>query len=355
MKISLIGDIALNGLFSTQPRLNFIRLTSVSQILQDSDFVFANLEIPIKAGDKSNKHKSIPLSANESATLQMLNFLNVSCVSLANNHIYDWNMPGLQATIKLLDKLRIYHTGAGWLSEHIEPVIINNYNLSLGFLAYVDPSTNPKTEYFPELLINYLDLDKVVADIRKLRNNVDKIILNLHWGVDYSNFYTQTQKNIAHALVDAGADIIMGNHPHTIQSYEVYKKKYIFYSLGQLCYGDFIRAGNLRAINRKTKKGMIINIERLDPMIIKIIPTLEKRGNDIVLLKNNIERKLSCYSFINDLYLKYRLIEVLVSFKEVFVDRFIEYFFGYYQKPIKDFFFLKTWKKGFRILKANKN
>jgi len=355
-EIALIGDIAFNGLISSEPEKNNKRYEEIIPILnQPGNLVFANLEVPVKLDETKNEYKDFIHYSLPVPTADLLKMLNIGCVSLANNHIYDCKMPGLKATIKTLDDLGIYHTGAGWKQEQIEPVIIVQDGQKIAFLAFVDVSTNPKTEDFPELYINYLKPSEVINEIKSLRKKVDKIICSIHWGKDYSNFYTREQKITSHAIIDAGADIIMGHHPHTVQTYEIYNKKLIFYSLGQLCFGDFIREGHLQAIKRKTKKGMIINVKRFDPITIKVIPTLEKPGNDIVLLSNNIDLKLNYYAFINNIFLKYRLVKIFVSFKEVFLDRFIEYFFGYYRHPFKNLFLLKTWRMGLRIFKSNKD
>ncbi|KAF5073311.1 Bacterial capsule synthesis protein PGA_cap [anaerobic digester metagenome] len=135
--LTFIGDIAFNGLISEQPEQNAVRFSLVAPILQEADLVFANLETPVKAGDEYNNEKSIIHYASYEVTKDLLNKLNIGCVSLANNHIYDCKMDGLKATINLLDNLGIYHTGAGWKQEHIEPVIIEKGGQQIGFLGWV--------------------------------------------------------------------------------------------------------------------------------------------------------------------------------------------------------------------------
>ena len=155
-KIILLGDLAFGGLIGHDPDNNPERFSAVAPILKSADLVFANLEIPIKEGIIQNKYKVIVHSSNVEVTKLLLLNLNIRCVSLANNHIYDFTMPGLKATINLLDTLGIYHTGAGWKEEHINPVIISDNETRLAFIAYVDKNTNPCTEQFPELFINFL-------------------------------------------------------------------------------------------------------------------------------------------------------------------------------------------------------
>jgi len=345
IEFSLLGDIAFSGLLSEQPKKNQERFKEVAPILQQFDLVFANLEVPVKVDNNINEHKNIIHYSLPEATRHLLKLLNIGCVSLANNHIYDCNMAGLKATINLLDDLGIYHTGAGWKKEHIEPVIINNNGTRIGFLAYVDTTTNPGTINYPELLINYFEVEGVITKITKLKDHVDKLICSIHWGNDYSNFYTIKQKQLAHQIIDSGADIIMGHHPHTVQPYEIYNNGVIFYSLGQLCFGDLIFQGELRSLKRKTKLGIIVSLNGEVASNFNIISTKEKKGNTIIISKTNIILLLKIYSLINNLKIKYKLVDLLVRFKEAFIDRIYEFIFGYYRYPFKDFLDISNLKK----------
>ncbi len=343
--IALLGDIAFNGTFSSSPESIRNKFSASSIILKECKLVFANLEVPVKVDDARNEYKNFVHYSLHATNEELLKFLNISCVSLANNHIYDCSMTGLRATINLLDDLGIYHTGAGWMKEHTEPVIIKGNGIKIGFIAYVDKSTHPLTEYFSDLYINYLNEQKTVSDIKNLKSNVDKIICSVHWGNDYSNFYTGSQKELAHKLIDAGADVIMGHHTHTIQSYEVYKNKAIFYSLGQLCFGDFIWEGELRSLKRKTKLGLLVRFDDYSFTKYQIIPTKQEKGGKIIISNRNIENFLKRLQTINRLRNQYRLIDYLVRFKEAYIDRIYEFIFGYYRNPLKDIFRIKNFKK----------
>lgn len=344
-RILLIGDLALNGLFSAEPDQNRKRFDSISKLIGKDDIVMANLEFPIKTQTETNEYKNIVYGADKDVTHNVLQQLNIKCVSLANNHIYDFKAEGLKQSIELLDELKIKHTGAGLLPKHIEPVIMDADGLKVGFIAYVDKSTNPKTEKFKELFINYFEPDKVIQDIKQLQNKVHKIICSIHWGIDYSRFFTKDQQVICRKLIDAGADIIMGHHPHTYQPYEIYKGKYIFYSLGQLCFGDFIWEGELRALKRKTKISYIPLINK-NLVIDKFIKTRDLKGNYIKVYSNNYFKSYNHFLlFINSLMINYKLVHWLLSVKESFLDRFIEYFFGYYRNPIKQIFKIENLRK----------
>ena len=344
--ITFLGDIAFTGILSKETEKNEERFKEVSPILSNSDLVFANLEVPVKVDESQNDNKPFIHYSLPEPTKQLLKMLNIGCVSLANNHIYDCKMPGLKATINILDKLGIYHTGAGWLPEHVEPVIINSGNNKIGFLSYVDQSTNPETENFPELYINYFSLDKVKSDIEKIRNRVDKIILCIHWGVDYSLYQTPEQVSIARDLINAGADIIMGHHPHTLQPYEKHKKGYIFYSLGGLTFGDYIKEGGkeLQALFRKTKFGLITKFN-LEDNKVRFISTHEKIGNFISISNRDYNLWSNKHWKLYRLKQKYKLVNRIIVFKERILDRVFEYFFGYYKNPFKRLFQFSNLKK----------
>lgn len=345
---AMVGDISLNGAFSTDHHKNWERFDQIVPLFKSQSLVFANLEMPIET-DERNDNKIHHHFANPIATKEVLQMLNISCVSLANNHIFDCKMSGLKETINLLDSNGIMHTGAGWLDAHVKPVTIENQGVKTGFLAYVDKSTNPKNEGFNNLKINYLEVDNVIAEVTALKCKVDIVVCSIHWGNDYSNFYTIKQQSLARRIIDAGADIIMGHHPHTIQPYEVYNGKHILFSLGGICFGDFYRNGKLAAIKRKTKLGMIAITNR-DATKFSFVPTKDLPGNRVIFPKLNLNRKLNWLGRVNKASNRYGFINSLVTIKEAFIDRIFEYFFGYYRNPLLQLFEFRSIKKlGFMI------
>ncbi len=338
--IVFLGDVALNGLISRQAELNPIRFKDIFPILQNAEFVFANLETIIKSGENTNENKDFIHFADKGVTINLLKSLNIGCVSLANNHIYDYKMPGLKATIEALDKLGIYHTGAGWEPSHIEPSIINIGSQKIAFFAYVDKSTNPKTEFFRELLINYFEPVNVIKDIQKIKGQVDKIICSIHWGIDYSNYPTIEQINTAHLLADSGVDFIMGHHTHTLQAIEKYKESSICYSLGSLCYGDQFWRESLRSLRISTKTSFIPFFDQ-DFNYLKSYKIKEKKGNFLQIKRGDFINWSEKRWKIFNLAKKYPIIKRTIRFKEKQWDKLYDFIFGYYRNPIiaiKDIF-----------------
>ena len=347
--IALLGDVALNGLFLTQPEKNHQRFTEIAPILQSFPLVLANLETPLAGDNEFNPDKKdgkgVIHYTDETTVKEILPMLNITGVSLANNHIYDRGKSGLIHTVKCLETLGIRFTGAGYAAEHLEPVFFETGGKQVAFCAYVDRDTNP---CFPDdagIFINYFDEEAVIQKIKSIKKECHNLVLSIHWGRDYSAYPTREQRETARRLVDAGADVILGHHTHTLQPYETYKKGLIFYSLGSFCYGDFLWEGKQRALKRKTKRGMaaVISMEDNGPKISAVIPTRELKGNTVIpgrKVKNN--RRMLFYM---RLFHKYRFFYRLQKIKEVLIDRVVEYFFGYYRNPLVQLFSAANFKK----------
>jgi len=342
MSIALIGDIALSGLISEDKKNNANRYKKVQKQLENM-FVIANLETPIVSKER-NEYKTHYLYSDEETTEEILKMLNIKIVSLANNHIFDCKISGVKNTIKLLEKNNIKYTGAGWLPEHIKPVEFNVNGQRAAFVSYVHCSTNPKTENFSELLINYFDIEKVEEEVTYLKTLFDYVICSIHWGKDYSFYPTKIQRIYSKRIIDAGANIIMGHHTHTIQPVEYYKSGTILYSLGGLTFGDFIWDNELRALKKKTKKSIIPYFYSLKDKP-KFINTCELKGNFIKIIQRDFEnwskRKLKTTRLIH----KYKILEFVINFYEDKIYRIQEWLFGYYRNPITEIFKAKTYKK----------
>lgn len=346
-RIALLGDIAHGGLLSWNPALIDINFKNISKLLSNCDQVIANLEFPVKAGNLNLTDDYFHYTSEESTRL-IFKSLNLKILSLANNHIFDLGHESLYKTIELLKREGIQFTGAGYLKEHVQPVIFELSGKRYGFMAYVDINTNPKNKEFKYLYINYLDPVKLPDKIKQLKKQVDVIILSIHWGNDYSFYPTKNQVANAKKFVKSGADIIMGHHPHTIQPFERINTSYIFYSLGQVCFGDFLWEGELRSIRKKTKKNFS-PIFNEDLMLVDFINFKENKGNKIQIIKRNIHQWSRRKLLLTKLKHKWTLINFIINCKEGILDRIWDFLFGYYRNPFVQLLNFKTYKKGNRV------
>lgn len=204
-------------------------------ILKKANVIFANLETPITTSNKKNNDKdpSLPFLKIIPEIAEAFSEAPIHVLGLANNHILDYGIEGLKETIMNLEKLRISYVGAGMgLEESRKLVIKEAGNKKVGFLAY---SNN-----------NYADRDRpgcapirediILKDLKRYRDNCDFLIVSLHLGIVYSNYPLMEHMNLARKIIDNGADIVIGHHPHVFQGMEIYNGGIIMYSLGSLIY-----------------------------------------------------------------------------------------------------------------------
>jgi len=182
---------------------------------------------------------------------------------LANNHFYDNLEKDFQNTINFLEENSIYHIDSSITGNEGEPYIFEKKGIKVAVLNYVTKDTNPNLLNDAKVRPNWFYLKKVEEDIAKLKDKVDYIIVYPHWGgrMEGAKLPDRELIPIAHKIIDAGADLIIGHHSPTIQPYEIYKGKYIFYSLGNFCFSDLISDGRISYLERKRGlKGAIVSV-----------------------------------------------------------------------------------------------
>lgn len=215
--LGLVGDLGLGRYITTiSRRKNDFSwpFQQISPWLESHDFNLANLESPIIADCPEGKTGTFIFCGDS----KFLPYLRDSkfILNLANNHILNYGQDGLIQTKNFLSQNNITYF------PEFTTKIINS--LTFGFLGY-DFISNSKLD--PKILI---------ADVKKYSSQVDYLVVSLHWGNEYLSSPETWRINLAHQLVDAGADIIFGHHPHVWQNYEIYKDKPIFYSFGNFIF-----------------------------------------------------------------------------------------------------------------------
>ena len=333
MKLGIAGDIAFSGLISTDRSMNDERFAWLAGELGKCDGLLANLEAPVVAGER-NRGKRAFLFADPEVMSSLLTKLKVVCVSLANNHILDCGKEGLANTLELLDKKGIFYSGAGLTEEQAGPVIFPLGGKMIGFVAWNHDSTNPARDVYPDVFLNSFDLPRAVKEIQELRRSSDFVVASIHWGTDYSFFHERWQRDAAAKLADAGADIIMGHHSHTLQPFEFYGSTLIFYGLGSLSFGDFRKNGRMYALYRRTKLSAVFMVDEYRT-ITEIISTRELKGNQIVRGGRDISRRNKRLLVLSRIRDRSRVAAAVIRFHEKVLSRIYEYFFGYYMNPVR--------------------
>lgn len=262
LKISFLGDIALNGRYPDLYKNGDNPFESLTPLFREKDFVVGNLESMAKGSEGENLLKA-PRLTTTTETLHYLNDIHLDVACIANNHVYDHLYDGFCKTVQFFEKNSIQYMGAGQSeTDALKPVILEKNGIRIGLLNYVTADTNPNLPEDAKISLNYFTEEKAEQDILKLKTEVDHLVISLHWGgrVEGGLYPDFDQPGIARRLIDHGADLIVGHHSHTFQPYEVYKGKYIFYSLGNFCFSDYSFEGKYHPLWDNRRISGILNV-----------------------------------------------------------------------------------------------
>lgn len=262
IRIKFIGDVSFNDQYISLLESGTNPFEAVLPLLQDADFVVGNLECGVK-GTGENLNKRPRIGTTEKA-LESLKKLNLDLVTLANNHIYDNLEEGFDRTVSKLQQLGIAHIGATREKQaQFAPHVLERNGWRVGFLNYVHADTHPQIPTSAEVFVNQFDMWQIIADVKKLKQKVDRVVLLLHWGgkTDYGYFPHKQQVEQAKRLVAAGADAIVGCHTHSFQTHDTFDRKPVFYSLGNFCFADIhCDDGGFFAVRDSGKKGAVLSL-----------------------------------------------------------------------------------------------
>ena len=211
-------------------------------VIHESDIFMANQEFPFSNRGTAAEDKQFTFRLPPER-VRIFQELGLDLVTLANNHALDFGMDALLDTCDTLDQAGIYHVGAGRnLEEACKPVIITEKGESIGFLgaSRVIPvgSWNASASK-PGMLTTY-DPSLLLEQIDHLKETCDYVVVYVHWGIEKKDRPEEYQRSLGKQYIDAGADLVIGSHPHVLQGIEYYKGKPIVYSLGNFIFGSSI-------------------------------------------------------------------------------------------------------------------
>jgi len=221
--------------------------------------VFGNLECTL-AGDG----RTVPTQPRVISTAEMVRGIaqaGFNVVTLANNHMFDCFRTGFARLRDLLDEMGIAHFGAGDdLAQATAPAVVEAGGLRVGLLGAVDRRSGPGQFAGPgQWGVAPLEMDRLSGQIRELAGDVDHVVVSIHWGEERFLVPSPQQIAQARAMVDAGATLVLGHHPHVIQGVENYRGATIVYSLGNFVACDVpYTDGNVLQWNRLERTGCIL-------------------------------------------------------------------------------------------------
>lgn len=245
IKLMAVGDIMLSCnrgtgrmIESEGPHYPF---KHVHDYLKQADILFGNLEGPISMNGSSfsGQHPHTTFKAPPEAIHGLVG-CGFDVLSLANNHANDYGDEALINTIDFLDMNSIACVGAGRNRyEAYRPVIIEKKDIRVALLGYTSLvmfMTRPATKRRSGVAV--FTLRQARKQIRQLIGHVDVIAVSMHWGLDFTECPLPLHRQYAQKMIDAGAHIILGHHPHYLQGIEKYKHGIIAYSLGDFIFDE---------------------------------------------------------------------------------------------------------------------
>lgn len=229
------GDVALTENYSAKVGNDHQWTFAPFDEARRADVSMVNLESPLTNASQGLPGKRLNFKSAPD-NVQVLKNGGIDLVNLANDHAMDYQGAGLEDTIKALDGAGVAHVGAGRNSQEARrPVIVDVKGQRIAYLGYYDADLHAASDQAPGT--NPRHNDRIAADIKALRNQVNWIIVNYHWGEDLAKYPGDWQIDLAHYTIDQGADMVVGYHPNVLQGAEVYKGRPIIYSLGNFIFG----------------------------------------------------------------------------------------------------------------------
>lgn len=266
-KLLLVGDIMLARGVQNQIKINnndpLYPFLLVESKLREADLLFGNLEGVVS--DKGINQGSVNSFRAIPASIEGLAFAGFDVLSLANNHSLDWGREALVQTIDLLDTKGIVAVGAGRDKLTANEVKIKEVNgVKIAFLAYTDlmPTGFKATE--KNAGISDFDLQKIKEKIGEAKLMADLVFVSMHWGEEYQTRSNQKQQRLAYELINAGADVVVGHHPHVPEEIERYGNGWVIYSLGNFVFDQ--------NFSKETMGGLAVEIVLTGKTISEVVP-----------------------------------------------------------------------------------
>jgi poly-gamma-glutamate capsule biosynthesis protein CapA/YwtB (metallophosphatase superfamily) len=270
--LSAVGDCTLGDPFgSEKAKGSFHRafddggkdmskpFSGVVSTLQEDDLTIANLEGPLTTHGCRHDHAFAFRGRPEFA--EMLSKGSVELVNLSNNHSTDCGPVGVTDTENALKSAKVGYFGLG----HADVRTVKG--IEVVNLGYTGGRLEVKSQ--------------VIADVTQYKKPGNLVIVTFHWGVEGSHAAGSVQASLGHAAIDAGADLVLGHHPHVLQGIEDYKGKRIVYSLGNFVFGGNARPSEWDSMIYRTRFAMKDGkVERVDDTIIPVEVSGDKKHND---------------------------------------------------------------------------
>lgn len=241
VRLAVVGDVMLDEEPGEVVARGGNPFAGFAEELKKADIAVANLECVVATGGEK-----VQKSYNFRAHPRCLGVLkeHFGALDLANNHTGDYGPKALVEMIERLDQAGIPHFGAGRdLAAAHAARVLERHGLRIALLGYYESRPRALRAGADSPGVAWAEDERVVADIRdaRKRHRADLVIPVLHWGWEYYTEPNERQRALAREMIDAGADLVVGGHPHVVQGAEIYRGRPIVYSLGNFAFNGFER------------------------------------------------------------------------------------------------------------------
>lgn len=236
----------------------------VAGLFAENDLNVANLEGPVtnndsvSIGSEEGSRENYVFTFDPEKTSEFLKNNNIKLLNLGNNHILNFGKDGLSQTKDFIHKNNFESFGD--LKDETGEYLVKNINgFEVAFVSYNQ--------------FGGKGVDEIIKTIKEVKKRSDFVIAYTHWGVEYELEETESQRQKAHQFIDAGADLIIGSHPHVVQSVEIYKDKAIFYSLGNFIFDQYFSPDTMTGL------GVKISLQESEKIEFSLVPfELQRNG-----------------------------------------------------------------------------
>jgi gamma-polyglutamate biosynthesis protein CapA len=243
------GDLMFDRHIRTKAEIqgsyDFIFDEDLSNFLNSADYASANLEGPITQEKSVSQYSSPGGPGNYTFTfspeiIPVLQKNNLSILNFGNNHVLNFGQAGLESTQQYLEQANLDFFGDVGVSEDWQRYhVLEHFGQKIALISYNQFVAGAK--------------NKTLYDLNESKNQgASLILLFAHWGNEYVPVVNQAIVDLAHEFIEAGADLIIGGHPHVVQNKEIYQGKTIYYSLGNFVFDQYFSA--------ETQEGLLLKI-----------------------------------------------------------------------------------------------
>ncbi|MBP6925877.1 MAG: CapA family protein [Candidatus Pacebacteria bacterium] len=277
-RVLLVGDIMLDrGVKSKVYQYGgdyAFLFNDITDVLSSADITFGNLEGSVSdVGADTGKPYSFRF---EPKIVDALAGAGFDVVALANNHTFDWGHESLCASVSHLDRVGIFGSGAGCDTARAEQPFIKELSdgTMIGFLSFTEFYKGGYATEDRAGLARYTEENMLqrIADLKT--NGTDVVFVSIHWGTEYHTRSNEMQQELGRKFIEAGADVVVGHHPHVAQEIEKYQDGWIIYSLGNFIFDQ--------KFSEQTMKGLMAEVIIQDGAVASL-------GSHIVRLNENYQ------------------------------------------------------------------